>query len=210
MASDGGGEDLLDWLSAIEFPSLDQLLSEEGFPMAEPSDDGVSGAQDNNAQTADQQRTQTAVATPHAQGDPDRTLESLSALNLKCEKTIFMLKKAEAVCCEGRVDRQTWKALGSQMFKAKSEPFSVLRIGRYEIRPRYSSHLIAKWYYTKKRLNWEILENGLKKKIEISWPDISAMRVEYGDDVEILEIEVSHLTLHYVSAKFLFHDWIQR
>ncbi|XP_056165217.1 uncharacterized protein LOC130137598 [Syzygium oleosum] len=102
-----------------------------------------------------------------------------------------MLKKTEAILSDGQVDRRTCEGRGLQKFKATSEPFSVLRIGNYEVRPRYPSDLIAKWYYTRERLNWEILENGLKKKIEISWKDISAIRVEYGGNVELLEIELS-------------------
>jgi len=48
-------------------------------------------------------------------------------LNLKPEKTIYMLKKSEAILREGQVDRQTPK------FKATSVPFNVLRIGQYEV-----------------------------------------------------------------------------
>ncbi|KAI6684598.1 hypothetical protein NL676_030511 [Syzygium grande] len=195
MATNGGEEDFLDMWSDIDFSSLEQLLRAEDFPMAKPSNGGydllgVSGAQGNNAQAPDQRGAQTAVATPHAQGDSNGTLDSLTMLNLESHKTLYMLKKTEAILSEGQVDRRTCEALGFQKFKATTEPFSVLKIGNYEVRPRYPSHLVAKWSYSKKWLNWEILEHGLKKKIEISWMDISAIRVEYGGNVEILEIEV--------------------
>ncbi|KAI6684595.1 hypothetical protein NL676_030508 [Syzygium grande] len=188
MASNGGEDDFLDLWSDIDFPSLEQLLQAEDFPMAEPSngDDGhqgVSGVQGNNAQAPDLQGAQTA-------DDSNGTLDSLTVLNLESQKTLYMLKKTEAILSEGQVDRRTCEVRGFQKFKATSEPFSVLRIGNYEVRSRYPSDLIAKWYYTRERLNWEILENGLKKKIEISWKDISAIRVEYGGNVELLEIEV--------------------
>ncbi|KAL3749966.1 hypothetical protein ACJRO7_011008 [Eucalyptus globulus] len=189
MASNGGEEDFLDLWSDTDFPSLEQLLLPEDNPMAETLNDGadhpgVSGAQVNNAQAPTQQSAQTAVATPHAQGNSNEALESLTVLNLKPEKTIYMLKKSEAILREGQVDRQTPK------FKATSVPFNVLRIGQYEVRPQYQSNLIAKWYYTRKRLIWEVLENFVTKKIEISWSDISGIRVDYGGNVEILEIEV--------------------
>ncbi|KAL3749967.1 hypothetical protein ACJRO7_011009 [Eucalyptus globulus] len=164
--------------------------------MADPLNDGadhpgVSGAQGNNAQAPDQQSAQTAVATPHAQGNSSGTLESLTALNLKPEKTIYMLKQTEAILRETQVDRQTCKAhKKSPKFKATSVPFNVLRIGKYEARPQYPSNLIAKWHYSNKRLIWEILENFVMKKIEISWSDISAIRVVYGGNVEIFEVEV--------------------
>ncbi|KAI6684596.1 hypothetical protein NL676_030509 [Syzygium grande] len=122
-------------------------------------------------------------------GNSNGILDSLTVFNLESQKTLYMLEKTEAILSEGQVDRRTCEALGFKKFKATSEPFSV-RIGNYEVRPRYPSHLTAKWYYTKKRLNWEILENGLKKKNEISWADISAVRVEYGGNVELLQFEV--------------------
>lgn len=50
---------------------------------------------------------------------------------------------------------------------------------------------MAKCYYAKKRLVWEILERRLKSKIEIQWNDIIAMRAIIRENQPgILEIEV--------------------
>ncbi len=57
--------------------------------------------------------------------------------------------------------------------------------------PRREGALVAKCYFAKKKLVWEILENSLKKKIEIQWPDIIAIRATIVQDKPgILEIEV--------------------
>ncbi len=41
---------------------------------------------------------------------------------------------------------------------------------------RYEGDLVAKCYYAKRKLVWEVLDSGLKSKIEIQWSDISAMK----------------------------------
>ena len=42
---------------------------------------------------------------------------------------------------------------------------------------RYDGDLVAKFYYANNRLVWEILDAGLKRKIEINWENISALKV---------------------------------
>lgn len=41
---------------------------------------------------------------------------------------------------------------------------------------------MAKCYYAKHKLVWEILEGGLKSKIEIQWSDIMALKANCPDD----------------------------
>jgi hypothetical protein len=36
---------------------------------------------------------------------------------------------------------------------------------------------VAKCYFAKHKLVWEVLEGGLKSKIEIQWSDITALKV---------------------------------
>ena len=61
-----------------------------------------------------------------------------------------------------------------------------------QVKSRFEAHLQAKWYYSKQRLIWEILENGLKFKIEICWSDVSAIRVVTPlNQSGLLEIEVT-------------------
>lgn len=41
---------------------------------------------------------------------------------------------------------------------------------------------MAKCYYAKHKLVWEILEGGLKSKIEIQWSDIMGLKANCPDD----------------------------
>ncbi|GER25303.1 hypothetical protein STAS_00876 [Striga asiatica] len=42
----------------------------------------------------------------------------------------------------------------------------------------YEGDLVAKCYFAKHKLVWEVLECGLKSKIEIQWSDIMALKAE--------------------------------
>lgn len=51
---------------------------------------------------------------------------------------------------------------------------------------------MAKCYYAKKKLVWEFLESSLKRKVEIQWADILAIRATiHENEPGILELEVS-------------------
>lgn len=41
---------------------------------------------------------------------------------------------------------------------------------------------MAKCYFAKHKLVWEVLEGGLKSKIEIQWSDIMALKADCPDD----------------------------
>ncbi len=57
---------------------------------------------------------------------------------------------------------------------------------------RYEGDLVAKCYFAKHKLVWEVLDGGLKSKIEIQWSDICAMKVVSPENEPgILEIAVS-------------------
>ena len=60
--------------------------------------------------------------------------------------------------------------------KASNFPASTLQIGTWKKVANHEGELIAKCYYAKKKLVWEVLENATKKRIEISWDDISKVR----------------------------------
>ncbi|KAL8056331.1 hypothetical protein ABFX02_04G113100 [Erythranthe guttata] len=77
--------------------------------------------------------------------------------------------------------------------KASNFPGSVLRIGNWEYKSRYEGDLVAKCYFAKHKLVWEVLDGGLKNKIEIQWSDIMALKATYLDD--------SPGTLHVVLAR---------
>ncbi|GJM87104.1 hypothetical protein PR202_ga03027 [Eleusine coracana subsp. coracana] len=62
--------------------------------------------------------------------------------------------------------------------KASNFPANVLKIGSWEqYISRYEGDLVAKCYFAKHKLVWEVLDDGLKSKIEIQWSDITALKV---------------------------------
>lgn len=65
--------------------------------------------------------------------------------------------------------------------------------------------MVAKCYYAKRKLVWEILDSGLKSKIEIQWSDISAIRATFCEEQPgILEIEVIRRTTLISKIIFIF------
>lgn len=51
-----------------------------------------------------------------------------------------------------------------------------------QYKSRYEGDLVAKCYFAKHKLVWEVLDGGLKNKIEIQWSDIMALKANYNDD----------------------------
>jgi hypothetical protein len=66
--------------------------------------------------------------------------------------------------------------------KASNFAASLLKIGRWEYKSRYEGDLVAKCYFAKHKLVWEVLEGGLKSKIEIQWSDIMALKANCPED----------------------------
>lgn len=56
---------------------------------------------------------------------------------------------------------------------------------------RNEGDLVAKFYFAKRQLVWEILRNGLKEKIEIEWSNIIGIQAFMEENKPgILEVEV--------------------
>ncbi|CAI9764229.1 unnamed protein product [Fraxinus pennsylvanica] len=88
--------------------------------------------------------------------------------------------------------------MGNEHLKATNFPATLLRIGTWEWRAIFEGDLIAKIYYAKKKIVWEILQRPLKNKIEIQWSDISAIRASMPEnEVATLEIELNQPPLFY-------------
>lgn len=66
--------------------------------------------------------------------------------------------------------------------KASNFPASLLKIGTWEAVSRYEGDLVAKCYYAKHKIVWEVLDGGLKSKMEIQWSDITALKANFTDD----------------------------
>lgn len=85
--------------------------------------------------------------------------------------------------------------------KASNFPASTIRIGTYERVSRFEGDLVAKCYYAKRKLVWEVLDDGLKSKIEIQWGDISYLSASCPDNLPgTLEIEVSRPPMFFKEA----------
>ncbi|WOK94043.1 hypothetical protein Cni_G02745 [Canna indica] len=69
----------------------------------------------------------------------------------------------------------------AEKMKASNFPLSLLRIGSWQCVSKYEGDLVAKCYFAKHKLVWEVLEGGLKSKIEIQWPDIIALKATCPD-----------------------------
>lgn len=71
----------------------------------------------------------------------------------------------------------------------------------------HEADLIAKVYYAKHKLVWEVLDGPLKSKIEVQWSDIAAIRafIQEGQP-GILEIEVRscHMPPTFLSTTLSF------
>ncbi|CAH8352851.1 unnamed protein product [Eruca vesicaria subsp. sativa] len=69
-----------------------------------------------------------------------------------------------------------------EKLKASNFPATVLKIGNWEYKSRYEGDLVAKCYFAKHKLVWEVLEQGLKSKIEIQWSDIWDLKANCPED----------------------------
>ncbi|KAI7988915.1 hypothetical protein LOK49_LG13G02845 [Camellia lanceoleosa] len=92
-------------------------------------------------------------------------------------------------CCRTKKDDFVSQPM-SEKLKASNFPALLLKIGSWERKSLDEGDLVAKCYYAKKKIVWEVLEGTLKSKIEIEWSDIEAIRAIIRDDkLGILEIE---------------------
>uniref|UniRef100_K3YM88 TRF2/HOY1 PH-like domain-containing protein n=1 Tax=Setaria italica TaxID=4555 RepID=K3YM88_SETIT len=83
------------------------------------------------------------------------------------------------------------KAKGRCTPKPSKFHADILRIGDCQWTSRYQGDLVAKFYYSNRRLVWEILNGGLKMKIEIDWENIYALKFTYPESgLGTLEIMV--------------------
>ncbi|XP_010417153.1 PREDICTED: uncharacterized protein LOC104702928 [Camelina sativa] len=69
-----------------------------------------------------------------------------------------------------------------EKLKASNFHATVLRIGQWEYKAMHDGDLVAKCYFAKHKLVWEVLEQGLKSKIEIQWSDIMSLKANLPED----------------------------
>lgn len=57
----------------------------------------------------------------------------------------------------------------------------ILLIG-LQYKSKHEGDLVAKCYFAKHKLVWEVLDGSLKNKMEIQWSDVVAIKANYPDD----------------------------
>ncbi|KAH7867104.1 hypothetical protein Vadar_028868 [Vaccinium darrowii] len=126
---------------------------------------------------------------PPSQYNP---LDEPSPLGLRLKKSPSLLDLIQMTLAKGNASKignnvkkehKGGAASGStDKLKASNFPASFLRIGTWEYKSRYEGDLVGKCYFAKHKLVWEVLDGGLKNKIEIQWSDIVALKANYPDD----------------------------
>lgn len=119
---------------------------------------------------------------------------------LKLEKTPEFLERLEARLAEEESEwyqriRKYMHQLESEKLKASNFPARKIHIGNWEREATYDNNIVAKFYFAKKQLVWEVLEHerGRKKKIDFSWSDISAIRATFVEGkASTLHIELEN------------------
>ncbi|KAK4761069.1 hypothetical protein SAY87_005962 [Trapa incisa] len=82
--------------------------------------------------------------------------------------------------------------------KASNFPASLLKIGTWEYKSKYEGDLVAKCYFAKHKLVWEVLDGALKNKIEIQWSDIVAIKANYAvEGTDTLEVVLARQPLFF-------------
>ncbi|XP_026660532.1 uncharacterized protein LOC103707259 isoform X2 [Phoenix dactylifera] len=133
-----------------------------------------------------QQNTSANMVLPHAL--QCNLLNEPSPLGLRLRKSpslvdLIQMRLSEANTSGESSDVGKKKVSGcigasstTDKMKASNFPASLLRIGTWEYASTYEGDLVAKCYFAKHKLVWEILDGGLKSKIETQWSDITALK----------------------------------
>ncbi|XP_072975966.1 uncharacterized protein [Typha angustifolia] len=128
--------------------------------------------------------------------------EETSPLGLSLTKTPSLLDSVHKILNQENVDvpsnsRQTTKSRGPIVpkddpkddRKAVNFPAKLIMIGPWKMRSRNQGDIVVKFYIAKEKLLWEILQDGLKKKIQFLWDDISTISAvflnEKGSNLEV-------------------------
>ncbi|KAL6563099.1 hypothetical protein OROHE_005686 [Orobanche hederae] len=128
------------------------------------------------------------LTVPPSQYNP---LDEPSPLGLRLRKSpslleLIQMKLSQSATLEvrshGRKGVSKASAASGDKLKASNFPGSLLRIGLWEYKSRHEGDLVAKCYFAKHKLVWEVLDGGLKNKLEIQWSDIMALKASYEDD----------------------------
>ncbi|KAF2323041.1 hypothetical protein GH714_032940 [Hevea brasiliensis] len=128
-------------------------------------------------------------------------LDEPSPLGLRLKKSPSLLDLIQMKLSQQNNMKKDHKATGStatDKLKASNFPASLLKVGSWEYKSRYEGDLVAKCYFAKHKLVWEVLDGGLKNKIEIQWSDIVAIKANFPDDgPETLDVVLARQPLFF-------------
>ncbi|CAK9328437.1 unnamed protein product [Citrullus colocynthis] len=127
------------------------------------------------------------------------TLMKLPAIGLKLQISPSLLKQMQRskLSKRKRINHAAVQARtdhnDSERLKASILGAMMLQIGSWQLVARNEGDLVAKFYFAKRQLVWEILRNGLKEKIEIEWSNIIGIQAFLEENKPgILEVELNH------------------
>lgn len=110
------------------------------------------------------------------------SLLDLVQLSLSClenQENLGYVHTVSSIQNAGEIENQSCTVFyTSPLDKKKATNFSasILRIGSWECFSKHEGDLVVKCYFSKRKLVWEVLEAGLKSKIEILWSAITALK----------------------------------
>ncbi|KAM7252671.1 hypothetical protein ACFE04_008180 [Oxalis oulophora] len=170
----------------VKLEIVEDFLEEEHAPLNKKAKAFNSLQKWNNEGT-------NALSISHSQYNP---LDEPSPLGLRLRKSPSLLdliqmrlsqgsapSNSNKVDLVGAVKVEGNKAGGTiDKLKASNFPASILRIGRWEYKSRYEGDLVAKCYFAKHKLVWEVLDGGLKSKIEVQWSDIMGLKANIPEN----------------------------
>lgn len=140
------------------------------------------------------------------QGYNNNPLEEPSPLGLKLKKSPSFLdliqmklsQEKSASLSKTLPRKEKSSSVNGDKLKASNFPASLLKIGTWEYKSRYEGDLVAKCYFAKHKLVWEVLDGGLKNKLEIQWSDIMAIKANCPDNaLETLDVVLARQPLFF-------------
>ncbi|KAL1211768.1 hypothetical protein V5N11_023759 [Cardamine amara subsp. amara] len=124
-------------------------------------------------------------------------------LNLPLTKTPELINSIETYLqqlCPCPQQKTSTCPKNTEKIKAMNFPVSKITIGQWTTDSVYDDDIVAKFYFSKKRLLWEFLVpdkqethmGRLKRKIEILWDDVLSLKRSFHsrDETGILEVEL--------------------
>ncbi|CAL1376960.1 unnamed protein product [Linum trigynum] len=174
---------------------VELVSSSPGVKVEAESDGGGSSLEDHRRPGRLHKRAKLELSLQEL----DDPLEEPSPLGLRLKKTPSFLDLVQTKLSRDKTDggkkgTASSSAADTNKLKASNFPATLLKIGDWEYKSRYEGDLVGKCYFAKHKLVWEVLDGGLKNKIEIQWSDIVAIKGYFPDDDELE-------TLHVVLAR---------